>query len=127
MKNGRATPLITSVCYVRLAVSEPKVSARFVSDIFGLQRAEAAHLAKHGAAFYRVDPHRRSLHGRRGWFQLRKLPADYADRNRRQREVNDPLDEFFLRYAFAFDIHESLLFRSSGPLVARRRPLLRPI
>ena len=38
MNNGRATPLITSVCYVRLAVSEPSVSARFVSDIFGLQR-----------------------------------------------------------------------------------------
>ena len=38
MNNGRATPLITSVCYVRLAVSEPKASARFVSDIFGLQR-----------------------------------------------------------------------------------------
>src|SRR6267143_4839855 len=38
MNNGRATPLITSVCYVRLAVSEPSASARFVSDIFGLQR-----------------------------------------------------------------------------------------
>jgi 2,3-dihydroxy-p-cumate/2,3-dihydroxybenzoate 3,4-dioxygenase len=38
MKNGRATPLINSVCYVRLSVSEPSTSARFVSDIFGLQR-----------------------------------------------------------------------------------------
>jgi 2,3-dihydroxy-p-cumate/2,3-dihydroxybenzoate 3,4-dioxygenase len=38
MKNGHAATLITSVCYVRLAVSEPNVSARFVSDIFGLQR-----------------------------------------------------------------------------------------
>ena len=38
MNNGRATPLIVSVCYVRLAVSEPNASARFVSDIFGLQR-----------------------------------------------------------------------------------------
>ncbi|HZE54170.1 MAG TPA: hypothetical protein VE111_13015 [Bradyrhizobium sp.] len=38
MNNGRATPLITSVCYVRLTVSEPSASARFVSDIFGLQR-----------------------------------------------------------------------------------------
>src|SRR6187200_2606926 len=38
MNNGRATPLITSACYVRLAVSEPGASARFVSDIFGLQR-----------------------------------------------------------------------------------------
>jgi 2,3-dihydroxy-p-cumate/2,3-dihydroxybenzoate 3,4-dioxygenase len=38
MKNGRTTPLIVSVCYVRLAVSEPNASARFVSDIFGLQR-----------------------------------------------------------------------------------------
>jgi 2,3-dihydroxy-p-cumate/2,3-dihydroxybenzoate 3,4-dioxygenase len=38
MKNGRAVPLIASVCYVRLAVSEPTASARFVSDIFGLQR-----------------------------------------------------------------------------------------
>jgi 2,3-dihydroxy-p-cumate/2,3-dihydroxybenzoate 3,4-dioxygenase len=38
MKNGRATSLISSVCYVRLAVSEPAASARFMSDIFGLQR-----------------------------------------------------------------------------------------
>ena len=38
MKNGHATPLINSVCYVRLAVSEPSASARFVSDVFGLQR-----------------------------------------------------------------------------------------
>jgi 2,3-dihydroxy-p-cumate/2,3-dihydroxybenzoate 3,4-dioxygenase len=38
MKNSRPTPLIVSVCYVRLAVSEPTASARFVSDIFGLQR-----------------------------------------------------------------------------------------
>ena len=38
MNNGRTIPLITSVCYVRLAVSEPNASARFVSDIFGLQR-----------------------------------------------------------------------------------------
>ena len=38
MNNGRAIPLINSVCYVRLAVSEPGASARFVSDIFGLQR-----------------------------------------------------------------------------------------
>jgi 2,3-dihydroxy-p-cumate/2,3-dihydroxybenzoate 3,4-dioxygenase len=38
MKNGHATPLIASVCYVRLAVSEPSASARFVSEVFGLQR-----------------------------------------------------------------------------------------
>src|SRR5437016_2078694 len=38
MNDWRATPLIHSVCYVRLAVSEPSASARFVSDIFGLQR-----------------------------------------------------------------------------------------
>ena len=33
MNNGRAIPLINSVCYVRLAVSEPSASARFVSDV----------------------------------------------------------------------------------------------
>jgi 2,3-dihydroxy-p-cumate/2,3-dihydroxybenzoate 3,4-dioxygenase len=38
MNNGHATPLITSVCYVRLSVSELHASARFMSDIFGLQR-----------------------------------------------------------------------------------------
>jgi 2,3-dihydroxy-p-cumate/2,3-dihydroxybenzoate 3,4-dioxygenase len=38
MNNGRVTPLIASVCYVRLAASEPNTSAHFVSDIFGLQR-----------------------------------------------------------------------------------------
>ncbi len=38
MKNGYVAPLITSICYVRLAVGEPNAYARFVSDIFGLQR-----------------------------------------------------------------------------------------
>jgi len=37
MSNGRTTPLIASVCYIRLALAEPNASARFVSDIFGLQ------------------------------------------------------------------------------------------
>jgi 2,3-dihydroxy-p-cumate/2,3-dihydroxybenzoate 3,4-dioxygenase len=31
------TPLLVSVCYVRLAVSEPRTAARFVADSFGLQ------------------------------------------------------------------------------------------
>jgi 2,3-dihydroxy-p-cumate/2,3-dihydroxybenzoate 3,4-dioxygenase len=38
MNNGDAMPLITSVCYVRLAVSDLHASARFMSDIVGLQR-----------------------------------------------------------------------------------------
>jgi 2,3-dihydroxy-p-cumate/2,3-dihydroxybenzoate 3,4-dioxygenase len=38
MNNGDAIPLITSVCYVRLTVSELHASARFMSDIVGLQR-----------------------------------------------------------------------------------------
>lgn len=37
MNNGGAKRLIHSVCYVRLAVSEPSTSVRFVSNIFGLQ------------------------------------------------------------------------------------------
>jgi 2,3-dihydroxy-p-cumate/2,3-dihydroxybenzoate 3,4-dioxygenase len=31
-------PLVTSVCYVRLAIAELQAGARFASDIFGLQR-----------------------------------------------------------------------------------------
>jgi 2,3-dihydroxy-p-cumate/2,3-dihydroxybenzoate 3,4-dioxygenase len=34
------TPLVTSVSYVRLGVSEPSAAARFVSDLFGLQRVD---------------------------------------------------------------------------------------
>lgn len=34
--------LITSVCYVRLAVPEPAVAARFAGDVFGLQAVSAA-------------------------------------------------------------------------------------
>jgi len=34
------TRLVTSVSYVRLAVSEPSAGARFVSDLFGLQRVD---------------------------------------------------------------------------------------
>jgi 2,3-dihydroxy-p-cumate/2,3-dihydroxybenzoate 3,4-dioxygenase len=33
-----ARPLLTSVCYVRMAASEPLASARFASELFGLQR-----------------------------------------------------------------------------------------
>jgi 2,3-dihydroxy-p-cumate/2,3-dihydroxybenzoate 3,4-dioxygenase len=36
----RTTPLVISVSYVRLAVSEPSAGARFVSDLFGLQRVD---------------------------------------------------------------------------------------
>jgi 2,3-dihydroxy-p-cumate/2,3-dihydroxybenzoate 3,4-dioxygenase len=35
---NRTTPLVSSVCYVRHAVSEPQACARFVSDVFGLQQ-----------------------------------------------------------------------------------------
>jgi 2,3-dihydroxy-p-cumate/2,3-dihydroxybenzoate 3,4-dioxygenase len=35
---NRSTPLITSACYVRHAVSESQACARFISDIFGLQQ-----------------------------------------------------------------------------------------
>ena len=35
---SHTTTLITSVCYIRHAVSEPQACARFVSDIFGLQQ-----------------------------------------------------------------------------------------
>lgn len=31
-------PLLASVCYVRIAASEPRASARFASEVFGLQR-----------------------------------------------------------------------------------------
>ena len=57
MKNGRATPLINSVCYVRLAVSEPSASARFVSDIFGLQRVAD----KDGEIAFRSDDRFRTV------------------------------------------------------------------
>lgn len=38
MNNGNERPLVTSVCYVRLSVTELHASARFMSDVFGLQR-----------------------------------------------------------------------------------------
>src|SRR5258705_140356 len=57
MNNGRATPLITSVCYVRLAVSEPSASARFMSDIFGLQRVAD----QDGEIAFRSTEHSRDL------------------------------------------------------------------
>jgi 2,3-dihydroxy-p-cumate/2,3-dihydroxybenzoate 3,4-dioxygenase len=34
-------PLVTSVCYVRLAIAKLQAGARFASDIFGLQRVAA--------------------------------------------------------------------------------------
>ena len=40
--NSADYPLITSVCYVRLAVTELHAGARFASDIFGLQRVAAS-------------------------------------------------------------------------------------
>lgn len=57
MINGQATPLITSVCYVRLAVSELHASARFMSDVFGLQR-----VAEHnGEIAFRSDDRYRTV------------------------------------------------------------------
>jgi 2,3-dihydroxy-p-cumate/2,3-dihydroxybenzoate 3,4-dioxygenase len=67
MNNGHATPLITSVCYVRLAVSEPIASARFVSDIFGLQRVAD----DDGEIAFRSDDRFRTV-------SLGKNPADGA-------------------------------------------------
>jgi 2,3-dihydroxy-p-cumate/2,3-dihydroxybenzoate 3,4-dioxygenase len=57
MKNGHATPLITSVCYVRLAVSELNASARFASDIFGLQRVAD----QNGEVAFRSDDRYRTV------------------------------------------------------------------
>jgi 2,3-dihydroxy-p-cumate/2,3-dihydroxybenzoate 3,4-dioxygenase len=65
MNNGAATPLITSVCYVRLAVSEPNASARFVSDIFGLQRVAG----QDGEIAFRSD----------GRFRTVSLGKNFAD------------------------------------------------
>jgi 2,3-dihydroxy-p-cumate/2,3-dihydroxybenzoate 3,4-dioxygenase len=67
MKNGHATPLITSVCYVRLAVSEPNASARFVSDVFGLQRVAG----QDGEIAFRSDDRFRTV-------SLGQNPADGA-------------------------------------------------
>src|SRR6516225_4346411 len=67
MKNGHATPLITSVCYVRLAVSELNASARFVSDIFGLQRVAD----QNGEIAFRSDNRFRTV-------SLGKNPSDGA-------------------------------------------------
>jgi 2,3-dihydroxy-p-cumate/2,3-dihydroxybenzoate 3,4-dioxygenase len=67
MKNGRATPLINSVCYVRLAVSKPNASARFVSDIFGLQRVAD----QNGEIAFRSDDRFRTV-------SLGKDPAEGA-------------------------------------------------
>src|ERR1700692_4888045 len=36
--NSTDNPLVTSVCYVRLAIAELQAGARFASDIFGLPR-----------------------------------------------------------------------------------------
>src|ERR1700728_3861134 len=51
------TPLLASVCYVRIAAREPLASARFASEIFGLQR-----VAEHdGEIAFRSDNRFRTL------------------------------------------------------------------
>ncbi|MGN1289639.1 MAG: VOC family protein [Bradyrhizobium sp.] len=58
MKASNETrPLITSVCYVRHAVSEPQASARFVSAIFGLQQVAG----QDGEFAFRSDDRFRTL------------------------------------------------------------------
>ncbi|VIO77626.1 VOC family protein [Bradyrhizobium ivorense] len=54
--NG-SNPLITSVCYVRHAVGDPQASARFVSDIFGLQKV----IGQDGEFSFRSDDRFRTL------------------------------------------------------------------
>ncbi len=79
MNDGRALPLITSVSYVRLAVSEPSASARFMSDIFGLQRVAD----QDGEIAFRSDDRFRATSGecRRRYVQSALLAED-ASRNR---------------------------------------------
>ncbi|WP_044592118.1 VOC family protein [Bradyrhizobium sp. LTSPM299] len=67
MNNGHATPLINSVCYVRLAANDPNASARFVSDVFGLQRVAD----DDGEIAFRSDDRFRTV-------SLGKNPADDA-------------------------------------------------
>jgi 2,3-dihydroxy-p-cumate/2,3-dihydroxybenzoate 3,4-dioxygenase len=50
-------PLITSVCYIRHAVSEPEACARFVSDIFGLQQVAS----RDGELAFRSDDRFRTV------------------------------------------------------------------
>jgi 2,3-dihydroxy-p-cumate/2,3-dihydroxybenzoate 3,4-dioxygenase len=54
---SRTTPLIASVCYVRHTVSEPQACARFVSDIFGLQKVAD----QNGELAFRSDDRYRTL------------------------------------------------------------------
>ena len=95
MNNGHATPLITSACYVRLAVSEPGASAHFMSDIFGLQRVTD----QDGEIAFRSDDRFRTV-------SLGKDPADgasvgievwddtaLAEIGRRLRELDFPVKE----------------------------------
>lgn len=55
--NRVPAPLITSVCYVRIVVSELHASARFASDIFGLQRVAE----QDGEITFRSDDRFRTL------------------------------------------------------------------
>ena len=55
--NGQTTPFIASVCYVRHAVSEPQACARFISDIFGLQRVSD----QNGELAFRSDERYRTV------------------------------------------------------------------
>lgn len=50
-------PLITSVCYVRHAVSEPQACVRFISDIFGLQQVAS----RDGELVFRSDDRFRTV------------------------------------------------------------------
>jgi 2,3-dihydroxy-p-cumate/2,3-dihydroxybenzoate 3,4-dioxygenase len=54
---SRTAPLIASVCYVRHAVSEPEVCARFASDIFGLQQVAG----QNGELAFRSDDRYRTV------------------------------------------------------------------
>lgn len=55
--NSTGRPIATSVCYVRIAASEPQSSARFASEILGLQRVAE----ENGEIAFRSDNRFRTL------------------------------------------------------------------
>ena len=78
--NSTDHPLVTSVCYVRLAIAELQAGARFASDIFGLQRVaglddEIAFRSDHRfrTVSFSNDTQRRFQHRRRGLGARRRL------------------------------------------------------
>src|SRR5207302_6421970 len=90
------------------------------------QRPQAADLANHRTALYRIHPHSRALDGRRRGLQPRKPPRHERDRNDQDGDINQTADEPLPSRVFPLNIHMMTRLLKMARRVPSRRNATSP-